>query len=115
MLRALVTNFVGRDSSNTYRVDTDLGADFAQRSDSDFAWSRREGAVLDAEKQLHDLMATTTTTAPAVRHICPVATTTTSPPAGRFIALKLPPGFAAEIERKTFALCVAGVEEDASR
>lgn len=112
MLRALVTNFVGRDSS--YKVDTDLGADFAQRSDSDFAWSRREGAVLDAEKQLHDLMATTTT-APAVRHICPVANTTTSPPAGRFIALKLSPGFASEIERETFALCIAGVEEDASR
>ena len=116
MLRALVTNFVGRDSSNTYRVDTDLGADFAQRSDSDFAWSWRGRSVLDAEKQLHDLLATTTTTAPAVRHICPVATTTTtSPPAGRFIALKLSPGFASEIERETFALCVAGVEEDASR
>ena len=76
MLRGLETNFGGRDSSNTYRVGTDLGADFAQRSDSDFAWSRRGRSVLDAEKQLHDLLATTTTTAPAVRHICPVATTT---------------------------------------
>lgn len=89
MLRALVANFVGRDSSNTYRVDTDLGANFAQRSDSDFAWSRREGAVLDAEKQLHDFI---------IAH-------------RRCTALAL--ALASEIEHEALALRVGGIEEDA--